>query len=181
MRIIDDADQRRFLGHVGQQAEHREPDQEAIRSFSRAQPERGTERVALRPGKAIDSVEERRAELMQSGERELHLRLDARRPCDATSGRARHDVLEQRGLADSRFPTQNEHLALPGPRTRNETIQRLALGASTAQRRLSLTARRGHTRRLDLHVLKRLGALVDSCTRECPPRELKDTSIPTRR
>ena len=46
--VVDQAQQRPFLGSLRQQAERREADQEAIGLGARAQPERGPERVALR-------------------------------------------------------------------------------------------------------------------------------------
>ena len=83
LRVVDEADQRPLLGHVGQQAEDGQADEEPIRGIAVAQTERGAERFALRAGKALHAIQGRRAELMQPRERELHLRLDARRPGDA--------------------------------------------------------------------------------------------------
>ena len=78
LRIVHDADQRPVLRRVGQQAQGRQADEEPIRGVAVTQPERRAQRVALRAGKALEAIHERRAELMQPGERELHLRLDAR-------------------------------------------------------------------------------------------------------
>ena len=47
-----------------------------------AQPERDRQRVALRRREPLQPVEHRRAQLVQRGERQLHLGLDARRPHD---------------------------------------------------------------------------------------------------
>ena len=80
-----------------------------------AQAERGAQRVALRRREALEPVEHRRAQLMQPGERELHLRLDARRSRDrGTQTRARQ-VVQQRGLADPGLAAQDQHPALTGP------------------------------------------------------------------
>ena len=51
LRIVDDADQRPLLRRVGQQAQDRQADEEAIRGVALAQTERGAERLALRPGR----------------------------------------------------------------------------------------------------------------------------------
>ena len=82
LRVIDEAQQRLLLRDVGQQAEHRQPDQETVRRLACAQTERRRQRIALRTGKSLEAIEERRAQLMQAGERELHLGLDARRARD---------------------------------------------------------------------------------------------------
>src|SRR3954451_24707964 len=108
LRIVDDADQRTLLGNEREQAEDAEADQETVRSVASAQPERAAERVALRRRQLLEAIQERRAELLQSCERELHLGLDARRSCDAASRRGSEEVLEQGGLADARLATQQE-------------------------------------------------------------------------
>ena len=81
--VVDQAQQRRLLGSLGHEAQRREADQEAIGLLARAQPERGLERVALRQRQPLEAVEQRAAQLMQAGERKLHLRLDAHRANDA--------------------------------------------------------------------------------------------------
>ena len=81
LRVVDHAHKRTLLRRLGQQAKHRQADEEPIRRRALAQPERGLQRVALRSGKALKAIEQRRAQLMQRRERQLHLRLhpDARR------------------------------------------------------------------------------------------------------
>ena len=75
--------------------------------------ERDSQRVFLRAGQCLEPVEHGRAQLMQPGEGELHLRLDARDPCDATLRGPLGDVLQQRRLADPRLAAQDLHRALP--------------------------------------------------------------------
>ncbi len=82
--VVDDADERLLLGDVGEQAQHRQPDHEAIRRRARVGPERGAQRVALRDREPAQAAEHRRAQRVQAGERELHLGLDARRARDPT-------------------------------------------------------------------------------------------------
>ena len=89
LRVVDDADERLLLGRLGQQAEHRQPDEEAIRRRRRRSGRTPClQRVALRARQSLQPVEHRRAELMQAGEGELHLGLDAGRPGDPASRRA---------------------------------------------------------------------------------------------
>ena len=78
VRVIDEADQRLLLGYVGEQAQHSQPDEEAVRRVAGHQPERRSERIALRPGKSIEPLQHRPAQLVQTGVGQLHLRLDAR-------------------------------------------------------------------------------------------------------
>ena len=70
---------------------------------------------------------------MQPCERELLLRLDARRPRDVASGRALHQVLQQRGLADSGLAAQDEHPASTLSDTLDQLVQCRALGAPAMQ------------------------------------------------
>ena len=80
--------QRPLLGRLGQQAQHGQPDQEAIRDVAvAARPNATLSASRCGPGSASSSVEHRRAELMQPGERQLHLGLDARDPGDADTPR----------------------------------------------------------------------------------------------
>jgi hypothetical protein len=135
LRIIDHADERPLVGHEGQQPEDREADQEAVGRPLCAQAERHAERVALWTGETLAAVEERCAQLMQTGERKLHLGLDARGSRDAASRRALHQVVQQHGLADTRLATHHEHATPTGPHTRHQGVQRLALVVPTEQRR----------------------------------------------
>jgi len=115
VRIVYDADQRSLPGHLRQQAQDGQAHREAIWRVPVPQVKRRGQRVALRPGKALEPVQERCAQLVQPSEREFHLGLDARRSRDATSRRALQQVFQQRGLADSCLTAQDQHLALPHP------------------------------------------------------------------
>ena len=79
-------------------------------------------------GQPPEPVQERRAQLVQPGERHLRLWLSTRRPHDAAASRALHQVLQQRRLAGSRprraapapgsGPPARPRPAGPAPRTR---------------------------------------------------------------
>ena len=141
LRVIDEADQRRFLGHLGQQAEHRQPDEEAVRRLPRPQAKRRAKRIALRTRQLLQPVQHRRAQLLQPGERELHLGLNARRSREATSCRALRQVFQQRGLSEPRLAAQDQHLTLTRPRSHQQPIKRRALGATTGQHSSHVPAR----------------------------------------
>ena len=127
LRVVDQADQRPLLGDIGQQAQYRQSDQEPIRRAAVAQPECRAQRVALRAGQVIQMVQHRRAQLVQPGERQLHLRLHARRPRDPGIRRALRQELQQRRLADPRLAPHHQHSAAARPRIGHEPIQHLAL------------------------------------------------------
>ena len=127
--------QRLLLGGVGQQAQHREPDQEAIRRRPGAQAERGAQRVALRVRELLEPAEHRRAQRVQAGVGELHLGLDARRPRDPASRGGRRQVPQQRGLADPRLAAQDQHPALPRAHSRDEALEHVALSDTVEQPR----------------------------------------------
>ena len=70
--------------HRQDEAQHGQTDQKAIRRRTRAEAEGRAERIALRARQPIQMAQQRRAELMNAGERELHLGLDSRSPRDVT-------------------------------------------------------------------------------------------------
>lgn len=79
LRVIDHAHQRLLLRHVGEQTQHGESDQESVRRLPGVHPESRRQRITLRLGQAIEMLQHRRAQLVQAGEGQLHLGLDARR------------------------------------------------------------------------------------------------------
>ncbi len=101
--VVRQADQRLLLGDVGQQAQHGQADQEAVRGRAGADAERGPQRILLRHRKPLNPVKHRRAQLLQPGERQLHLRLDARDPLNPAAGRPPGQVVQQRRLACPRL------------------------------------------------------------------------------
>jgi hypothetical protein len=111
LRVIDDADQRSVLRDIREQTQDREADEEPIRRIATAQTKRGAKRIALRAGKALDAVQERCAQLLQSGVRELHLRLDSGRPGDPAPRGPLRQILKQRTLANPGIPAQHQRPA----------------------------------------------------------------------
>jgi hypothetical protein len=140
--VLDDAEQRVVLGDGGQQAERRERDEEAVGRAPRRHPERDPQGFRLRRGERADPVEHRRAQLMDPGERELHLRLHARDLREPEARDLTGGVLHQRRLADARFAADDEDGALPAPRRGEQPVEPLALAGPAEERR----AGRGHHR-----------------------------------
>jgi hypothetical protein len=111
LRVVDGAEKRLFLGHVGQQAEGRQADQKPVRWVARTQSERHTEDLAL-GRQLVEPIEHRRAELVQETKRKLHLRLHADGPCNPEPRGRLDGVLQKGRLADSGLPPQDERPAL---------------------------------------------------------------------
>ena len=111
--VVDHADQRALPGHVAEQAEHGQPDQEPVRRRPGGQPERGPQGIALRHRDPVEVVRHRRAQLMEPGEGQGHLGLHARRARHpAPGGRGpRGQVVQQRGLAHARVTADHQGAA----------------------------------------------------------------------
>ena len=132
--VVDDAQQRPLLGDLGEQAQRREADEEPVRRVARALAEHDLERLALRSRKLRQPIEHRHAQLVQAGEGELHLRLDACRAQDGHRRCGRDQVLQQRGLADSGFTAQHQRPALAALDRGDEAVELHALPGSPSQR-----------------------------------------------
>ena len=65
LRVVHDADERSVFRNVREQTQDRQADEEPIRRVAVAQTERGAKRIALRAGKALEAIQERRAQLLQ--------------------------------------------------------------------------------------------------------------------
>ena len=127
MSVLDQTEQRPLLGRGGQQAEHGESDQEPVRDVTGCEAQGDVQRVLLRLRQRVESVEHRRAELMDAGERQLHLRLDARDLRDTESRRLPGDVLEQRRLSDARLASDDQDGALTLAHVCQEPVEHFAL------------------------------------------------------
>jgi hypothetical protein len=79
------------------------------------------------------------AELVQPRVGELDLGLDADGPADPATRRAVEDVLQQRRLADPGLTAQDQHLAPPCFRGRDQPAQHLAFASSSDQDRRTIS------------------------------------------
>ena len=80
------------------------------------QSKRDAKRVALGIRQTLRSVEDRRAQLLKRGVRQLHLPLDTDGLNDPKLPRSLACVLEQRGLADARLSMHHQDPAMPAAR-----------------------------------------------------------------
>ena len=96
MDVVHQADKGLRLRYLREEREDRKTDAEPVRRRAGFDPERDGEGIALRTWQSVDLVEERRAQLMEHGERELHLGLDAGGTYQATTRRVRQEVFQER-------------------------------------------------------------------------------------
>ena len=97
------------------------------------QSERDTKRLALGMWEACHKLEERRTQLLNRRERELHLRLHPGRPGNPKLAPSRGRVLEQGGLADARFAVHHHHPATPAAHAIQQSVEHLALAFPAEQ------------------------------------------------
>ena len=135
LRVIDNSQQRSLSGSLGQQAEDRQSDQEGVRRGSRDESERDAKRLVLRLWEALYKLEERGAQLLNRGERELHLRFDPGRLGGPKLARSLDRVVEQRRLADARFAMHYQHAAVPAAHAVQQPVEHLPLTLPAEQLR----------------------------------------------
>ena len=128
--VIHQAHQRPLPGHVGQQAEHGQADQEPVRRGAGADAERRAERLTLRARQPLQVPEHRRAQLVHRREGELHLGLDTGRPHHPASQRVSGQVIQQRRLARPRLTAQHQRPALTHANRLDQPVEHAALTAS---------------------------------------------------
>jgi hypothetical protein len=131
--VIDQAHQRPSCSHLGQQAQYGQADQKPLRHRPRTHPERSPQRITLRPRQTLQPIQHRRQQLMQPGERQLHLRLDTRGDRHPAARRLPGQVSQQRCLAHARLATYHQSLALTHPDRRQEPVQHVTFGAMAQQ------------------------------------------------
>ena len=122
LSIVDQAQERLIFRGLGEQAQDRERDEEAVLASPRCQAERSTEGGSLRLRKTLDVLENRADDLVQGGERELRFRFHPGAAEHAHAGGLVARVLQERRLADARLAGDDED----GAARRASTIEKLA-------------------------------------------------------
>ena len=113
MRIVDDAEHRRLLGRLRQQAQRGQEDQEPVTRRGVRFPERGAQRCRLAHWEVFDVPDHWAQQPLQRGERQWRFRLNALGPQDLHAGlairpSAVHQVGQQRRLPDTRLPADHQ-------------------------------------------------------------------------
>ncbi len=132
--IVDEANEWRTVGHLGEQTQHGQAEEERVWRRAHREAEDCADCSALWSGQVVETVEHRHAHAVQSRERERHLGLDSGRPCHPARRSALAYVLEQRGLADPGLASEHEDPALAGLRVVEKAVERLALVATAPER-----------------------------------------------
>jgi hypothetical protein len=122
-----------LLGHVGQQAQHGQPDQEAIRRRPGAKAERGLQRLALRTRKPLQAMQHRRQQLVHPGVGELHLRLDTGGAGHPAARSVFGQVVQQRRLAHTWLAPEHRCPAVTSTHRVQEPVQHVTFAAPTPQ------------------------------------------------
>ena len=104
------------------------------------QAERCGERLALWAWDRFDVLEHWRAQLVEGGKRELHLRFHANGSHDAEFPYRPDRVIEQRRLADAGLPAQDDHTAPAAPGRFEQAIQHHSFAVPSLQHRLMSSA-----------------------------------------
>ena len=133
LHVVGEDDDGALLRQRREQAERRRTDEVGLARGGRCEPERGLERRPLRSRQTAELAEHGAQQLVQPGEGDLDLRLDAAHAQHRGSARRRGRVLEQRRLADPGLAAQHEHPAHAGPGLCDEPLDALALGRAPQQ------------------------------------------------
>ena len=135
LHVIDQAEQRTLPGHLRQQAQDGQAHQEPVRCRPRIHAERRPQCGTLRCRQAPKAVQHRRAQLVQPGEGQLHLRLHAGRALHPAVRRLPGQVIQQSRLAHAGFAVNHQDPALAGPHGLEAPVEHGAFGAAAHQLR----------------------------------------------
>jgi hypothetical protein len=179
LRVVDDTGQRLLLGDLSEQGQRGQPHQEPVGRSAGAAAEHRRERVALRTRQPVEVVQHGRAELVESGVGQLHLRLDADGSRNMPASDLAGQVAQQRTLARPSLAPQDDDPAPAGEHVAHQPVERLTLAAASEELRGQariLTGRRppGIIQRLLVAGLSRaytaaLSAMIKSLALDVAP------------
>lgn len=129
--VVDEAQQWLMVGHLCQQAQDGQSDEEPVRRFAGNEAKCRPQRVTLRRRKQLTTIQQRPAQLVQCGERQLHLGLHARGTHDAEVGRPLGQVVEQHGFSNPGLAVYHQRATFAGANYVEEPIERRTFGSST--------------------------------------------------
>ena len=136
MCLVDEHEKRRLLGGAHEQIERTRVCRVAVPEVAVCErfEDRGHRGGARRRQRA-DAVGQRTAELSNSGERIVAVRILSASAEDAQASRAFGRGVEQCGLTHSAFPADHEHAALAAAGRREGGVDPRELGSPSHQRR----------------------------------------------
>jgi hypothetical protein len=107
LRVVYDAEQRLLSTNLREQPEDGKTEEKAVRRDPRAQTEGRLDCIPLRLRQQLEAIEERSAQLVQTGERKLHLGLNSDRSRYANTCRSGQRVLQEGRFSDARVTADN--------------------------------------------------------------------------
>ena len=121
--IVDEAQYRPLLGRLGKQCQGSQPDQHSVRGSFRLHPERRSQRSCLRRREPVCRAHQRVKQLMKAGIWKLRLRFDSGhvQGKEIVAGATRR-LLEQGGLANASFPTDDHSATTRALASRREQL-----------------------------------------------------------
>ena len=141
MRVVHEAQQRLLLGNLAKQAQRRQCDKEAIRGDRRT---RGLNAVRKAPcwgsGSASKVSKHRRAQLVQTGKRQLHLGFDAGDLADSKTSGLPARISQKRGLARPSLSPDDQHPAAATSDLLQQAVQPLPLPRTAPEPRRAVDA-----------------------------------------
>ncbi len=123
LHVVDQADQRTGGGGLGEQAEHRQAEDQGRRRPALTQPERHVQRVPLRVRQTAEVAEQGCAELLQRRVRDIGFGLHPGATHDLTAGRGPGEMVEQGGLAGAGLAPQHQRPALTSTDVTQQPIE----------------------------------------------------------
>jgi hypothetical protein len=133
LRVVDDAEERTLLCRPRKQRQDRQPDEESIRRRPCGPAERDLECAALWRRELLHGFEQRRTQLVQGRERELHLRLDTRGVQDPHVCRRGNGIVQERCLPDPGLTVNQQCATLAGAERGDDVIEQGALRTTPLQ------------------------------------------------
>ncbi len=140
LRVVDEAQQWPLGGDLRQEAERGERHEEPVGGAARREAEGDAQCVLLRFGDRVEVRQHRPAQLVQPGERQLHLGLDTRDPSDPEAGRLPSAMAQECGLAHAGLTTDGEDGAVASAGIFQQLVQHTTLRGATTERRGALSS-----------------------------------------
>ena len=133
MGVVDDAEHRLVGTGGGHQAQHGQPDEKSVGGGSTRTSERDVQRVALWFGQPVEVIDQRRTQLLETGEGQLHVGFHTRDVDTAKSIGLLREVGEQRGFSDTCLAAEHQDSAAARSHGRYQPPKRLAFAVATAK------------------------------------------------
>ena len=111
LHVVHETQQRLLLGNLGQQAQRRQRDKEAIRRIVGREAEGSAQGGLLGVRQRVEASEHWPAQLVQTSERQFHLGFDAGDLADSKTSGLLARISQKRGLARSRLGPDDQHPA----------------------------------------------------------------------